>query len=169
MSTLSVDSINGQTVTSKVSIPGHIVGAQVSQITTNTTRSSATSFADDLVFANYTPKLTTSTVIIQGVANFDSAINQYCRYKWVIDGVDFLSTAGTTTPIYTHQFYSSTTLNNNGYMPSTIITSVNNTDGSAITVKCQGQVGSGILYINMTANASQAGSPSSVLYLEIAP
>ena len=33
MSTLSVDSINGQTVASKVSIPGHIVGAAVSQIT----------------------------------------------------------------------------------------------------------------------------------------
>ena len=168
MSTLSVDSINGQTVTSKVSIPGHIVGASVSQITANSTRSSATSFADDLVFANYTPKLTTSTVIIQGVANFDSANSQYCRYKWIIDGVDFLSTAGTMTPTFTHQFYSNTSLNAYGYMPSTIITSVNNTDGSAITVKCQGQVGSGTLYIN-GASGGQAGSPSSVLYLEIAP
>ena len=64
MSTLSVDSINGQTVTSKVSIPGHIVGAAVSQITENSSRGSATSYADDFVFASYTPKLTTSTVII---------------------------------------------------------------------------------------------------------
>jgi len=168
MSTLSVDSINGQTVTSKVSIPGHIVNAQVSQITANSTRSSATSFADDLVFANYTPKLTTSTVIIQGVANFDSDNSAYCRYKWIINGSIFASTGG-VTPIYTHQFYSSTSLNNNGYMPSTIITSVNNTSGSAITVKCQGNVHTGTLYINRSKNADETGSPSSVLYLELAP
>ena len=123
MSTLSVDSINGQTVASKVSIPGHIVGAQVSQITANSTRSSAQSFADDLSFANYTPKLTTSTIIIQGVANFDSANSVYCQYRWVINGVNFLST-GDSTPTYTHEFYSNTSLNANGYMPSTIITSV---------------------------------------------
>ena len=169
MSTLSVDSINGQTVTSKVSIPGHIVGAAVSQITANSSRGSAQAFDDDFVFTSYTPKLTTSTVIIQGVANFDSANSAYCRYRWVINGANFLSTPGYTTPSYTHQFYSNTSLNAYGYMPSTIITSVNNTDGSAITVKCQGQVGSGTLYRNGSAGASQAGSPSSVLYLEIAP
>ena len=169
MSTLSVDSINGQTVTSKVSIPGHIVGAAVSQITENSSRGSAQAFADDFVFAGYTPKLTTSTVIIQGVANFDSANSAYCRYRWVINGSNFLSTPGYTTPLYTHQFYSNTSLNAYGYMPSTIITSVSNTDGSAITVKCQGQTNTGTLYRNGSAGASQSGSPSSVLYLEIAP
>tara|TARA_B100000161_G_C33252499_1_gene281978 strand:- start:9 stop:515 length:507 start_codon:yes stop_codon:yes gene_type:complete len=168
MSTLSVDSINGQTVASKVSIPGHIVGAAVSQITANSSRGSAQSFDDDFVFANYTPKLTTSTVIIQGVANFDSANTAYCRYRWVINGANFFST-GVSTPIYTHQFYSNTSMNNNGYMPSTIITSVNNTDGSAITVKCQGMTNTGTLYRNRSANADETGSPSSVLYLEIAP
>ena len=168
MSTLSVDSINGQTVASKVSIPGHIVGAAVSQITANSSRGSAQAFDDDFVFANYTPKLTTSTVIIQGVANFDSANSAYCRYRWVINGANFLSTPGYTTPSYTHQFYSNTSMNAYGYMPSTIITSVNNTDGSAITVKCQGMVNTGTLYRN-GASGGQAGSPSSVLYLEIAP
>ena len=168
MSTLSVDSINGQTVASKVSIPGHIVGAQVSQITTNSSRASAQSFADDFVFTNYTPKLTTSTVIIQGVANFDSDNTRYCRYRWVINGANFFST-GASTPIYTHQFYSNTSMNNYGYMPSTIITSVSNTDGSAITVKCQGATNAGTLYLNRSAGDNQAGSPSSVLYLEIAP
>ena len=59
-------------------------------------------------------------------------------------------------------------MNANGYMPSTIITSVSNTDGSAITVKCQGMTSSGTLYRN-GASGGQAGSPSSVLYLEIAP
>ena len=168
MSTLSVDSINGQTVASKVSIPGHIVGAAVSQITANSSRGSSQSFDDDFVFANYTPKLTTSTVIIQGVANLDSANSAYCQYKWVINGVDFLST-GVSTPIYTLEFYSNTSLNANAYMPSTIITSVSNTDGSAITVKCQGATNAGTLYLNRSAGDNQAGSPSSVLYLEIAP
>ena len=35
-----------------------------------------------------------------------------------------------------------------GISPSTIITSVNNTNGGGITVKCQGAVGSGTLYRN---------------------
>ena len=175
MSTLSVNTIQAQTGTTVTvptgqtfSAPGMIVGASVSQITANSSRGSAQSFADDFVFANYTPKLTTSTVIIQGVANLDSANSQYCQYKWVINGVDFLST-GVSTPIYTHQFYSNTSLNANGYMPSTIITSVNNTNGSAITVKCQGRTNTGTLYRNRSSNADQTGSPSSVLYLEIAP
>ena len=175
MSTLSVNTIQAQTGTT-VSVPtgqlftapGMIVGASVSQITANSTRSSATSFADDLVFANYTPKLTTSTIIIQGVANFDSANSQYCYYKWVVNGSNFFST-GTSGPIATHIFYSNTSLNALCYMPSTIITSVNNTDGSAVTVKCQGKVNSGTLNINRSSNADQSGSPSSVLYLEIAP
>lgn len=175
MSTLSVNTIQAQTGTTVTvptgqtfSAPGMIVGASVSQITANSSRGSAQSFADDFVFANYTPKLTTSTVIIQGVANLDSANSAYCQYKWVINGVDFLST-GVSTPIYTHQFYSNTSLNANGYMPSTIITSVNNTNGSAITVKCQGRTNTGTLYRNRSSNADQTGSPSSVLYLEIAP
>ena len=133
MSTLSVNTIQAQTGTT-VSVPtgqlftapGMIVGAAVSQITANSSRGSATSYDDDFVFANYTPKLTTSTVIIQGVANFDSANTQYCYYRWVINGSNFVST-GVSTPIATHQFYSNTSLNNNGYMPSTIITSINNT------------------------------------------
>lgn len=175
MSTLSVDTIQGQTGTTVTvptgqlfTAPGMIVGAAVSQITANSSRGSATSYDDDLVFANYTPKLTTSTVIIQGVANLDSANTQYCYYRWVINGSNFFST-GVSSPMSTHQFYSNTSLNNNGYMPSTIITSVNNTDGSAITVKCQGKVGGGTLYRNRSANTDQSGSPSSVLYLEIAP
>ena len=175
MSTLSVNTIQAQTGTT-VSVPtgqlftapGMIVGAAVSQITANSSRGSATSYDDDFVFANYTPKLTTSTVIIQGVANFDSANTQYCYYRWVINGSNFFST-GVSSPMSTHQFYSNTSLNNNGYMPSTIITSVNNTDGSAITVKCQGKTGGGTLYRNRSANANQTGSPSSVLYLEVAP
>jgi len=175
MSTLSVDNIQGQTGTTitvptgqTFSAPGMIVGAQVSQITANSSRGNAQAYADDFVFANYTPKLTTSTVIIQGVANFDSANSAYCYYRWVINGTNFVST-GVSGPTSTHIFYSSTSLNNLGYMPSTIITSVSNTNGSAITVKCQGKTNTGTLFRNRSNNADESGSPSSVLYLEIAP
>ena len=146
---------------------GMIVGAEVKQITFWDTRANATSYADDLDFGSSTPKLTNSTILIQGVANFDSANSYYCYYKWVVNGSNFVST-GASGPIATHIFYSNTSVNALGYMPSTIITSVTNTDGSAVTVKCQGKVNSGTLNINRSSNASQGGSPSSVMFIEVA-
>jgi len=144
---------------------GKVLKVAVSEITTSSTRSSATSYADDLDFGSFTPSATTSTILIYGVANYDSDSAKYAYYKWVIDGTDYLSTG--STPIATHQFYSSTSLNNNGYMPSTIFTSVSNTDGGAITVVCQGKVSDGTLYVNRSKNASQTGSPSTVIFMEV--
>jgi len=168
LSKLYVDELHPKTSGSTITFPsGMIVGAEVKQITAQSTRSSATSYADDLDFGSYTPKLTTSTVLIQGVANIDSANSAYCYLKWVVDGSDFVST-GSSSPDYTHGFYSGTSLNAHSNMPSTIITSVSNTDGSAISVKCQGKTNSGTIYINRTASANKAGSPSSVMFLEVA-
>ena len=167
MSKLYVDELHPKTSGSTITFPaGMIVGAEVKQITASDTRANATSYADDLDFGSYTPKLTNSTILIQGVANFDGANANYCYYKWVIDGSDFLSTG--SSPLATHIFYSNTSLNNLGWLPSTIITSVDNTDGSAISVKCQGKVQSGTLSINRSNNASQGGSPSSVMFIEVA-
>lgn len=163
--------LNNQSLTNVTSLPtgvgGKILKASHVEITTNSTRSSATSFADDLDFGSFTPSATSSTIFIQGVANLDSASSAYCYYKWVINGSDYLSTTG-TTPIRTHTFYSSTSLNDYGFMPSTIMTSYANTDGSAITVKCQGSVNSGTLYINRSAGSAATGSPSSVMFIEVA-
>ena len=145
---------------------GKVLKMSISEITANSTRGSATSFADDLDFGSFTPSATSSTIFIQGVANMDSASNKYVYYKWLIDGLAYLSTTG-TTPTQTHAFYSSTSLNDTGFMPSTIITSVANTDGSAITVKCQGSVSDGTLYINRSAAGSATGSPSSVIFTEV--
>jgi len=167
MSKLYVDEIHPKTTGNTITLPaGMIVGAEVKQITAQTTRSSATAWADDLDFGFYTPKLTNSTILIQGVANLDSENNNYCYYKWVINGSDFLSTG--TAPYATHAFYSATSLNNVGYMPSTMITSVENTDGSNVTVVCQGSVGGGTLIVNRSASTGYSGSPSSVMFLEIA-
>ena len=157
-----LDGANAETIVS-----GKVLSTKITQITENSTRSSATSFADDLDFGSFTPSSSNSIVLIQGVANLDSSSNTYCYYKWIIDGADFLSTTG-TTPTKTHGFYSSTSLNNIGYMPSTIMTSVTNTDGSAISVKCQGMVSSGTLSINRSHNATQVGSPSTVIWTEVA-
>ena len=148
-------------------VGGKLLSHKITQITANSERSSATSYADDLDFGSFTPSSSSSIVLISGVANFDSVNTAYCYYKWVVNGADFLSTTG-TTPIATHIFYSIDALNNLSYMPSTIFTSITNTDGSAIPVKCQGKVSSGTLRINRSNNASQAGSPSTVIWLEIA-
>lgn len=162
--------LNNQSLTNVTALPSGVGGKVLKvshvEIAASSSRSTATSFADDLDFGSFTPSATTSTVLIQGVANFDSASNQYCYYKWVIDGTDYLSTGASGTA--THGFYSSTTLNNRLYMPSTIMTSVSNTDGSAITVVCQGSVGSGTLWINRANNTGYAGSPSSVMFIEVA-
>ena len=165
MSKLYVDEITPKTSGTTITFPaGMIVGAEVKEITAESTRSSATSFADDLDFGSYTPKLTNSTVLIQGVANMDSANSAYCYIKWIVDGTAYV----TDGSLRTHGFYSGTSLNAHGAVPSTIITSVSNTDGSAISVKCQGSTSTGTLYVNRTATDSGTGSPSSVMFIEVA-
>tara|TARA_R100000353_G_scaffold110148_1_gene79005 strand:- start:177 stop:680 length:504 start_codon:yes stop_codon:yes gene_type:complete len=152
-------------------VGGKLLSHKITQITENSERASATSYADDLDFGSFTPSSSNSIVLISGVANFDGGTNTYLFYKWVIDGSDFLSTTS-TTPVATHVFYNSTSLNNNAYMPSTIFTSITNTDGSAIPVKCQGKVSTGgnntILRINRSNNNNYSGSPSTVIWLEVA-
>ena len=148
-------------------VGGKVLSHKITQITTNSTRSSATSYADDLDFGSFTPSSSNSIVLISGVANADGGTNVYTYYKWVVDGSDFLST-GSSSPDATHIFYNSTSLNANAYMPSTIFTSVTNTDGSAIPVKCQLKVNSGTLYINRSYDGAFAGSPSTVIWTEIA-
>tara|TARA_Y100000768_G_C23970751_1_gene680397 strand:- start:269 stop:988 length:720 start_codon:yes stop_codon:yes gene_type:complete len=147
---------------------GKVLSTKIVQINENSTRSSATSFADDLDFGSFTPTSSNSIVLIQATALFDGTnSSSYQYYKWVINGVEFLST-GDSTPIASHIQYNIHTNNNLGVIPSTIMTSVTNTDGSAITVKCQGKVSTGTLYINRSNNADQAGCPSSCIWTEVA-
>ena len=149
-------------------VSGKVLSTKVTQISENSTRSSATSFADDLDFGSFTPLSSNSIVIIQATALFEGTNStSYQYYKWVINGVEFLST-GDSTPIASHIQYNIHANNNIGVIPSTIMTSVTNTDGSAIPVKCQGKVNSGTLYINRSNNADQAGCPSTCIWTEVA-
>jgi hypothetical protein len=143
---------------------GKILKVSHSEIATQSTRASASAYADDLDFGSFTPSATSSTVLIYGVANMDSQYQYYLNYKWVINGTDYVSgSAGAT-----HSFYSGTSMNSQGFVPSTIMTSVNNTDGSAITVVCQGRNSQAqTLYINSTQTSTYAGSPSSVIFMEV--
>tara|TARA_R100000773_G_scaffold41263_1_gene37714 strand:- start:657 stop:1469 length:813 start_codon:yes stop_codon:yes gene_type:complete len=169
-SSITTAKINDGAITSAKlasGVGGKVLSHKITQITANSTRSSASSYADDLDFGSFTPSSSSSIVLIQGVANFDGGMNTYLYYKWVVDGSDFLSTGG-SSPNASHIFYNSTSLNNNAYMPSTLLTSVTNTDGSAIPVKCQGKVTSGTLYINRSYDGAYAGSPSTVIWTEIA-
>ena len=169
-SSITTAKINDGAITSAKlasGVGGKVLSHKITQITANTTRSSATSYADDLDFGSFTPSSSNSIVLISGVANADGGTNVYTYYKWVVDGSDFLST-GSSSPNATHIFYNSTSLNANAYMPSTIFTSVTNTDGSAIPVKCQLKVNSGTLYVNRSYDGAFAGSPSTVIWTEIA-
>ena len=167
MGTLTVANLNLKG-SGSISSFGQVINTKITQITANSTRSSATSYADDLDFGSFTPSTTNSIVLIQATALFDGTnSSSYQYYKWVINGVDFLST-GDSTPTASHAQYNIHTNNNVGVIPSTILTSVTNTDGSPITVKCQGKVSTGTLYINRSHNADQAGCPSSCIWTEIA-
>lgn len=159
--------LSSKTVTLPSGSGGKVLKMEISEITANSTRASASSYADDLDFGSFTPSSTNSTIFIQGVANMDSPSNTYLNYKWVINGTDYVS-SGAASPLRTHTFYSSTSLNDAGYMPSTIMTSITNTTGNAITVVCQGALSSAsTLYINRSVSGTASGSPSSVIFTEV--
>ena len=162
---------NNNTLSSVTALPsgigGKVLSHKITQITANSTRSSATSYADDLDFGSFTPSSSSSIVLISGVANADANNSAYVYYNWVVDGSNFRST-GDSSPDATHIFYNSNSLNDYAYMPSTIFTSITNADGSAIPVKCQLKTNSGTIYINRSKDASRSGSPSTVIWTEIA-
>jgi len=144
---------------------GSVINVETSTITTNSTRASATGFADDLVFNSYTPVRTNSTVHIIGNAYFDGDNNTYCYSRWLVNGSTYGTTGGISTGI-SMAFYSSTSLNTHGGLPTPLQTSVSNTDGSDISVKCQAYVSSGTLYILRTS--TQSAMPGAVTYIEVA-
>ena len=71
MSTLSVDTINGQTTASKVMIPGHVV--QVTALA-NTTEGSSTSTSYAEVATDYRPAITPSSSSNKVLASFEMNI-----------------------------------------------------------------------------------------------
>ena len=92
MGTLTVDNLNLKG-SGSISSFGQVINTKITQITANSTRSSATSYADDLDFGSFTPSTTNSIVLIQATALFDGTnSSSYQYYKWVINGVEFLST-----------------------------------------------------------------------------
>jgi len=162
MSTLKVDSILN---TAGADNRGKVINIAISEITASSTRASATSFADDIVFANYTPVRTTSTVYIIGNASMSSYGGYYLYVKWVVNSSDYLSTG--STPICTYLDYSGTG-GNNEHKGYPIHTKIDNTTGASIACKVQGRVSGSTLYINRAVNSGQAGAPASVMYIEVA-
>ena len=148
-----------------VSSAGKVLKAQVNEISTNSTRSSANSYADDLDFGSFTPSSTKSTVMISGVAYLDGHYQHYLYFRWVIDGVNYVTGNGEATM----SIYNGTTNNSPSIIPCPIVTSVANTDGSDITVKCQGRLhSSNVLYINRSQDDTYTGAKSSVMFVEVA-
>tara|TARA_Y100001972_G_scaffold95448_1_gene117578 strand:+ start:297 stop:1097 length:801 start_codon:yes stop_codon:yes gene_type:complete len=144
---------------------GKVLKAQVNEISTISTRSGANSYADDLDFGSFTPSSTNSTVMISGVAYMDGHHNHYLYYRWVIDGVNYVSEGNGEA---TMTIYNGTTNNAPSLIPCPIVTSVANTDGSNITVVCQGRLhSSNNLYINRTQTDTYTGAKSSVMFVEV--
>ena len=156
--------LNSQSAPANTFGGGKILKASISEIATQSTRASASAYADDLDFGSFTPSATNSTILIYGVAYMDMSHTYYLYYRWVIDGTNYVTGNGDGTM----SIYNGTTNNSAGYVPSTIMTSVTNTDGSAITVVCQGKShATGTLYINRTESDTYAGAKSSVIFIEV--
>ena len=144
---------------------GKVLKVSHSEIATQSTRASAGAFANDLDFGSFTPSTSSSTVLIHGVAYMDTDYNYYLDYKWVIDGTDYVTGNGASTM----RVYNGVTNNSEGFIPCPIITSVANTDGSAITVVCQGRTSNASIsvYVNRTQTDTVAGAKSSVMFIEV--
>lgn len=144
---------------------GKILKASISEIATNTTRASASAYADDFDFGSFTPSSSSSTVLIHGVCYMDGTYQKYLYYKWVIDGTDYVTGNGDGTMVT----YNGLTNNAPSLIPCPIMTSVANSDGSAIPVKCQGKLSdASTLYINRSQTDTYAGAKSSVIFIEVA-
>ena len=161
--------LNNQSLANITSLPsgtgGKVLKASVSEIATNTTRASASAYADDLDFGSFTPSSSNSTILISGVAYMDGQYQHYLYYRWVINGTNYVTGNGDATMT----IYNGTTNNSIGIIPCPIITTVSNSDGSAITVKCQGKLhASNTLYINRSQTDTYAGAKSSVMFVEVA-
>lgn len=163
--------LNNQSLTSVTALPagagGNVLKAEISEIATQSTRASSSAYADDLDFGSFTPSATSSTVLIYGVAYADINYQMYLDYKWVIDGTDYVTGNGDCTM----SIYNGVTNNSLSIIPCNIMTSVNNTDGSAITAVCQirtGNNGSSTIYINRSQDDTAAGPKSSVIFIEVA-
>jgi hypothetical protein len=95
----------------------------------------------------------------------DGTYQKYLSYKWIIDGTDYVTGSGDATMVT----YNGLTNNTYGIIPCPIMTSVANSDGSAIPVKCQGKLSdASTLYINRSQTDTQAGAKSSVIFIEVA-
>ena len=145
---------------------GKVLKASISEIATQNTRANANSFANDLDFGSFTPSTSSSTVLIYGVAYMDTDYQYYLDYKWVIDGTDYTTGNGDSTM----RVYNGVTNNSLGYIPCPIMTSVSNTDGSAITVVCQGRTSNSTtsVYVNRAQTDTNSGGKSSVIFIEVA-
>ena len=81
MSTLSVDTIQGQTTASDVMIPGHVVQV-VEGTRTSMTNTNSSSYVDAGLSVDITPKATTSKVLVvvaAGFGNTSSGTNNNVR------------------------------------------------------------------------------------------
>ena len=145
---------------------GKLLKHAVNIISTQTSRNS-TSIGQICDFGSFTPSSTNSKIVVQGHAYFGIASAKYWGVRWVVDGVNYIST-GTYSSAKTFSNYQ-----HNGYSNYVVpvLTEITNTDGSAITVTMDSS-SAATLYLNRSSvadNGSTAGAAgiSAVAFYEI--
>ena len=156
----ALPAIDGSALTG---ISAGIVKTAISRIDATASRS-GTSLGELADFGSFTPSQTTSTVYILGNANFGAPASQYFGACFFINGTAYRSTDNSMLNYYA-------SYPNNGYNTHnvSIFTSVDNTDGSAITVTVHTRGGS-TQYINrsstITAAVSGSNPVSEIMFVE---
>lgn len=145
---------------------GKLLKHAVNIISTQTSRNS-TSIGQICDFGSFTPSSTNSKIIVQGHAYFGIATSTYWGVRWVVAGVNYVST-GTYSSSKTFSYFG-----RGGYNSYVVpvLTEITNTDGSAITVTMDSSSAS-TLYLNRSVvadNGTTAGAAgiSAVAFYEI--
>ena len=161
----ALPAIDGSALTNLPS-GGKLLKHAVNIISTQTSRNS-TSIGQICDFGSFTPSSTNSKIVVQGHAYFGTTSAKYWGVRWVVDGVNYIST-GTYSSAKTFSNYQ-----HNGYSNYVVpvLTEITNTDGSAITVTMDSSSAS-TLYLNRSQvadNGSTAGAAgiSAVAFYEI--
>ena len=109
MSTLSVDTIQGQTTAANVKMPaGHVIQLQSDILTTNFVSSaSSTAWEDTPLAVSITPKYSNSKILITGMINYSGASGDHIDLKIVRNGADILlstESAGNRSKSHIHHY-----------------------------------------------------------------
>ena len=164
MSTLSVDTIQGQTTAANVKMPaGHVIQLQSDILTTNFVSSASSSdWEDTPLSVSITPKYSNSKILITGMINYSGASGDHIDLKIVRNNADILlstESAGNRIKSHIHHY---TGTNDDVYKINNGVIYLLDSPGTtnALTYKLQGRTPYSAGYqflLNRVATDADAG------------